>query len=181
MANPGDTKERFGRSYIYLIPSENNFEPGTWRLRVDDNGTPPIDGGGGGDVDLSSRTVVAADETLMVVGQLVYVASDGVLRKADASSIATGDVAGMVIVGAGPGEFCTHTRNETRDIFSVSTLVDGGPGLLTPGASYYLSAVTPGNWTTTPDTTTPGAVVRPCGYAIDTNKMAIEIQNATVI
>ena len=49
MANPGDTKERFGRSYIYLIPSDNNFEPGTWRLRVDDNGTPPIDGGGGGE------------------------------------------------------------------------------------------------------------------------------------
>ena len=36
-----------------LIPSDNNFEPGTWRLRVDDNGTPPIDGGGGGEADLS--------------------------------------------------------------------------------------------------------------------------------
>ena len=36
-------------------------------------------------------------------------------------------------------------------------------------------------WTTTPDTTTSGAVVRPCGLAFDTNSMAIEIQNATVI
>ena len=181
MANPGDTKERFGRSYIYLIPSENNFEPGTWRLRVDDNGTPPIDGGGGGEADLSSRTVVAADETAMSVGQLVYVAGDGTLRKAVASDVATADVAGMVIEAANPGEICTHTRNEVKDIFNVSALVDGAPGLLTPGASYYLSAVTPGNWTILPDTTTAGAVVRVCGYAIDTNKMAIEISNATVI
>ena len=58
MANPGDTKERFGRSYIYLIPcSDNNFDPGTWRVRVDDEGTPPIDGGGGG-CELTSASVL---------------------------------------------------------------------------------------------------------------------------
>ena len=180
MANPGDTKERFGRSYIYLVPSDNLFDPGTWRVRVDDEGTPPVDGGGGGDADLSFRAVVAADETAVDVGHLIYIDDDGRARKASASSISTADVAGMVIEAASPGNLCTFTRNEVKSIFNVADLVDGSPALLTPGESYYLST-NPGKWTTTPDTTTPGAVVRPCGLAFDTNDMSIEIQNATVI
>ena len=180
MANAGDTKERFGRAYIYLIPTGNNFDPGTWRVRVDDEGTPPVDGGGGGEADLSFRAVVAADETAMDVGHLIYIDSDGRARKADASGLTTADVAGMVIEAAEPEELCTFTRNEVKSIFNVSEMVDGGPALLTPGESYYLST-TPGKWTQTPDTTTPGAVVRPCGLAFDTNQMSIEIQNATVI
>ena len=180
MANPGDTKERFGRSYIYLIPSGNVFDIGTWRVRVDDEGTPPVDGGGGGDADLSFRAVVAADETTMDVGHLIYIDINGQARKASASSLSTADVAGMAITGAEPGTLVTFTRNEVKEIFNVSSLVDGSPALLTPGDSYYLST-NPGKWTQTPDTTTPGAVVRPCGLAFDTNQMSIEIQNATVI
>lgn len=180
MANQGDTKERFGRSYIYLIPTGNAFDIGTWRVRVDDEGTPPVDGGGGGDADLSFRAVVASDETAMDVGHLIYIDSSGQARKADASSMATADVAGMVTGSATPGNLCTFTRNEVKEIFNVSSLVDGGPALLVPGESYYLST-NPGKWTTTPDTTTAGAVVRPCGMAFDSNSMSIEIQNATVI
>lgn len=180
MANPGDTKERFGRSYIYLIPSGNIFDVGTWRVRVDDEGTPPVDGGGGGEADLSFRAVVAADETAMDIGHLIYIDVNGQARKADASSITTADVAGMVVAAATPGNLCTFTRNEVKEIFNVAQLVDGGPSLLTPGESYYLST-NPGKWTQTPDTTTAGVVVRPCGLAFDTNSMSIEIQNATVI
>ena len=180
MANQGDTKERFGRSYIYLIPTGNAFDVGTWRVRVDDEGTPPVDGGGGGEADLSFRAVVAIDETAMSVGHLIYLDTDGRARKASASSIATADVAGMVIAAATPGNLCTFTRNEVKEIFNVADLVDGGPALLTPGESYYLSKDA-GKWTTTPDTTTTGVVVRPCGLAFDTNSMSIEIQNATVI
>ena len=180
MANQGDTKERFGRSYIYLIPTGNAFDVGTWRVRVDDEGTPPVDGGGGGSADLSFRAVVAADETAMDVGHLIYIDEEGRARKASASSTATADVAGMVTAAATPGNLCTFTRNEVKEIFNVSQLVDGSPALLTPGESYYLST-NPGKWTTTPDTTTAGAVVRPCGLAFDTNAMSIEIQNATVI
>lgn len=180
MANPGDTKERFGRQYIYLIPGGNPFEVGTWRVRIDDQGTPPVDGGGGGEADLSFRAVVALDETTMDVGHLVYIDNEGRARKASAASLATADVAGMIIETAEPGELCTFTRNEVKSIFNISSLVDGGASLLTPGDSYYLST-TPGKWTPTPDTTTPGAVVRPCGLAFDTNQMSIEIQNATVI
>ncbi len=180
MANQGDTKERFGRSYIYLIPTGNAFDVGTWRVRVDDEGTPPVDGGGGGEADLSFRAVVAIDETAMSVGHLIYLDTDGRARKASASSVATADVAGMVIAAATPGNLCTFTRNEVKEIFNVADLVDGGPALLTPGESYYLSK-NAGKWTTTPDTTTTGVVVRPCGLAFDTNSMSIEIQNATVI
>jgi hypothetical protein len=181
MANPGDTKERFGRSYIYLIPSGNAMDVGTWRVRVDDEGTPPVDGGGGGgDVDLSFRAVLALDETDADVGTLVYLDSNGQARKASASSVDTADVAGMVVVAASPGELVTFTRNEIRSIYNIPALVDGGNSFLTPGDSYYLST-TPGNWTTTPDTTTPGAVVRPCGLAMDESQMLIEIQSATVI
>ena len=181
MANQGDTKERFGRSYIYLTPSGNSFDIGTWRVRVDDEGTPPVDGGGGGgDADLSFRATIAADETTMNIGHLIYIDAFGNARKASASDIATADVAGMIVEGGEPGNFCTFTRNEVKEIFNVSDLVDGAPALFTPGESYYLST-NPGKWTTTPDTTTPGAVVRPCGLAFDTNQMSIEIQNATVI
>ena len=180
MANQGDTKERFGRSYIYLIPSGNPFDVGAWRVRIDDEGTPPVDGGGGGEADLSFRAVVAVDETAMDVGNLIYIDSVGNARKASASSITTADVAGMVTVAGTPGNLCTFTRNEVKELFNVSSLVDGGPSLLTPGENYYLSK-NPGKWTTTPDTTTAGVVVRPCGLAFDTNSMSIEIQNATVI
>lgn len=179
MAAQGDTKERFGRSYIYLIPTGNAFDMGTWRVRVDDEGTPPINGGGD-EVGLSFRAVVASDETAMEIGHLIYIDSGGKARKASATSINTADVAGMVIEAGVPGELCTFTRNEVKEIFAVSTLVDGSPALLTPGESYYLST-NPGKWTTTPDTTTAGAVVRPCGLALDSNTMSIEIQNATVI
>ena len=178
MATPGDTKDRFGRSYIYLIPG-SDFLLGTWRLRVDDTGTPPIDGGGSS-ADLSFRATVADDETQMDVGMLIYIDTNGQARKASATSIATADVAGMVIEPAQPGELLTFTRNEVKSIFNVDQVVDGGAELLTPGASYYLST-TPGNWTPFPDTTTPGAVVRSCGLAFDNNQMSIEIQNATVI
>ena len=54
-------------------------------------------------------------------------------------------------------------------------------GVLATGFTYYLSAVKAGNWTITPDTTTPGAVVIQCGVANDTNQMLVEIQPATEV
>lgn len=182
MATQGDTKERFGRSYIYLVPTGSNFDPGTWRVRVDDEGTPPIDGGGGGgdDTDLTFRAVLANDETATIIGNLLYIDNAGQARKASAASIATAEVAGMALTATNPGELVTFGRNETKEIYDVATIVDGSPGLLTPGGTYFLS-MNPGKWTTTPDTTTPGAVVRNCGVAMDTNQMSIEVQTATVI
>ena len=91
------------------------------------------------------------------IGNLVYIDSSGDMRLADASSVATANVAGMAVT-AGNGDLVNFSRNEVESIFNVDLVVDGAPTFLTPGAIYYLST-TPGKWTTTPDTTTPGAVV----------------------
>ena len=64
----------------------------------------------------------------------------------------------MAVTNGNPGQLVNFTRNEIETIFSVSTL-DGAPNFLEPGEMYYLST-NPGKWTRTPDTTTPGAVVR---------------------
>ena len=180
MPNVGDTKDKFGRSYIYLNPAAASGDTvgtvGTWRLRVDDIGTPS-GGGGGGTTDLSVTAIAAVD---IDAGQLVRIDSNGKLDLADASSVATGTVAGMAIEAKSAAAPCKYVRNMVEDFYYASSFVDGTPTNLTPGTTYYLST-TPGNWTTTPDTTTAGAVVRSCGVAVDTDKMSIEIQSATVI
>ena len=102
------------------------------------------------------------------------------MRLADASSVATANVAGMAVTTGNPGDLVNFSRNEVESIFNVNLVVDGAPSFLTTGAMYYLST-TPGKWTTTPDTTTPGAVVRACGTAVDSNDMSVEIQVSTVI
>ena len=180
MPNVGDTKDIFGRSYIYLNPATTSGDTvgtsGTWRLREDDTGTPS-GGGGGGTTDLS---VTATTAVAITIGQLVRIDSNGLLDLADASSITTATVAGMAMQTADAGNPCKYVRNMVEDFYYAGSLVDGTPTNLTPGATYYLST-TAGNWTTTPDTTTSGAVVRSCGVAVDTDKMSIEIQSATVI
>ena len=80
MPNVGDTKERFGRQYVYLNPEPSTAGAsaaavGHWRLALDDTGTPPVDGGGGGNTDLSFRAPVAADSPAIAVGNLVYIDS----------------------------------------------------------------------------------------------------------
>lgn len=185
MPNVGDTKDRFGRQYVYLNPDPSTegttaAAVGHWRLAVDDTGTPPVDGGGGGNTDLSFRAPVAADSPAVGVGNLVYIDSAGDMRLADASSYETSVVAGMAVTAGNPGELVNFTRNEIETIFNISTLIDGSPSFLEPGEMYYLST-NPGKWTTTPDTTTAGAAVRVCGTAVSQNDMSVEIQIATVI
>ena len=182
MPNVGDTKDKFGRSYIYLNPAtaggDNVGTVGTWRLRVDDTSTPAGGGGGGGGTtDLS---VTATAGVNISAGQLVRINSSSELELADASAVSTANVAGMAMETKASGEACKYVRNMVEDFFYAGSFVDGTPSNLTPGATYYLST-TAGNWTTTPDTPPAGAVVRSCGVAVDTNKMSVEIQSATVI
>lgn len=181
MANVGDTKDRFGRQFIFLNPAPNGLGTvGTWRLREDDNGTPPVDGGGGGDADLSFRATIAAGSASINIGNLVYLNSLGQVELASASSITTSVVAGMATTAAAAGELVDVTRNEIKSIFNPSLVVEGSPATLTPGQVYYLGRED-GKWTTTPDTTTAGNVVRSCGTALDSNQMAIEIQTTTTV
>ena len=180
-ANIGDTKVKFGRQYIFLKPTgqDGPGDAGVWRLRVDDTGTPIDDGGGGGPAGGSSSIVKIAGTTI-VAGQLVYIDSNQKLQLASASSASTAGVVGMALNGGALNDEITVTSNSIEDFFNSGTFVDGSPIQLTPGQTYFLST-TPGNWTTTPDTTTAGAVVRSCGVAVDVSKMLIEIQTATVI
>ena len=134
MPNVGDTKARFGRQYIYLNPAPNGTGTiGEWRLRIDDNGQPPITPGGG--TNLGYQATVAAD----------------------ASTIAESVVVGMATTQASAGALVEFTRNEIKTIFNVSAVVEGAPSALVPGAVYYLSTIA-GKWTTTPNATTAGSV-----------------------
>lgn len=185
MPNVGDTKERFGRQYVYLNPEPSTAESaaatvGHWRLALDDTGTPPVDGGGGGNTDLSFRAPVADDSPSIGVGNLVYIDTNGDMRLASASTYETSVVAGMAVTNGNPGQLVNFTRNVVETIFNISNLVDGSPNFLEPGEMYYLST-NPGKWTTTPDTTTPGVAVRVCGTAVSQNDISVEIQIATVI
>ena len=178
MPNVGETKNKFGRSYIYLNPETSSGDTvgtvGTWRLRVDDTSTQP---GGGGAADLTVSAIAAVD---IAAGQLVRINSESKLVLADATSFANSVAAGMALETKLAGAECKYTRNVVEDFFYSGSFVDGSPTNLTPGITYYLST-TPGNWTATPDTSTTGAVVRACGIAAAGDKMSIEIQSATVI
>jgi hypothetical protein len=170
MPNVGDTKARFGRQYIYLNPAPNGTGTiGEWRLRIDDNGQPPITPGGG--TDLGYQAVVATGQPTIVAGNLIYLDSAGEAKLADASTITESVVASA-------GALVEFTRNEIKTIFNVSTVVEGAPTNLVPGSVYYLST-TAGKWTTTPNATTAGSVIRSCGTAVDIDKMSIEIQIVT--
>ena len=177
MANVGDTKARFGRQYIYLNPPPNGTGTiGEWRLRIDDNGQPPITPGGS--IDLSYQAPVATGQPTIVAGNLIYLDSAGKAKLADASTIAESVVVGMAITQASAGALVEFTRNEVKSIFNVSAVVEGAPSALVPGTVYYLSTVA-GKWTTTPNATTAGSVIRSCGTAVDVDKMSIEIQIVT--
>ena len=183
MPNPGDITTRFGRQYIYIdpLPVTRNYSEtgtiGTWRLRNDDTSTPDPGGPGGSTGDLSVAGIAGV---AIEAGELLYLNSSGLLELADASSIDTARVVGMATQSAQPSDPVLYTRNQAADFFYSTTLVDGAPSGLEPGETYFLST-TPGHWTTTPDTTTPGAVVVSCGIALEIAKMSIEIQTATVI
>ena len=159
MPNVGDTKDKNGRSYIYLNPATAGGDTvgtvGTWRLRIDDTGTP-AGGGGGGSTELSVTAIAGVDRD---AGHLGRINSSGQLELADASAVSTATVAGMAIETKSAAAPCKYARNRVEDFYYEGSFVDGSPTNLTPGATYYLST-TAGNWTTTHDTTTAGAVVR---------------------
>lgn len=184
MSSPGDQKIRFGRSYIFLNPDTSISTPedsriGTWRLAGDDVNPGPGPGPSPDPGTLQFKAEVKQAGGI-AEGQLVYVDSDGArLAKADAYS--TAQVAGVATSSAALGEEVFITRNETVDFYAVNSFVDNDTGFLEPGALYYLSAQTAGNWTRTPDVTTVGAVVAQVGTAVGPNLMAVEIQPPIVI
>lgn len=194
----GDTQTRFGRSYIYVNPDPtvtflrgatrdtSGGTVGTWRLSVDDEYVPgggddPTPGGGG--TGTEKNVVYSASNTESTyTGSLLYLDSSGEARLALADSIATANVIGAAASTVAPGNTVKLQTNVIDDFFTTSTIVDNDlGGVLATGFTYYLSAVNPGHWTLTPDTTTPGAVVVQCGQAVGTNQMLVEIQIPTEV
>ena len=180
----GETKIRFGRSYVYLNPDTSVSTPedsrvGTWRLNRDtespDVSPPVVEGSLGFLAEVRESGGISE-------GQLVIIDDDGVLL-AKADNLSTAIVAGVAIQSGALGENITVTRNETVDFYDVTGLVDGGGvnGYLETGANYYLSAATAGNWTPVPDIATGGYVVAQVGTATGPNSMSIEIQPPLVI
>ena len=176
----GDKQQIYSRSYVYLVPEVGAV--GTWRLTDPDI---PEDSGsgspGGGGADLSQNGIVAADNGPIEANQFVYLDSGNRLRTAKADSVDTARVAGIALTDGNPGQSITYTRNQAVLFADVANRVDGSPSQIEPGRYYYLSAVTAGNCTRTPDTTTAGSVVVQVGIGSDTNEMTIEIQSPILI
>lgn len=178
MPVPGEIKTQFNRQYIYLNPGPDPGTPGGWRIRA--GGDEPVNPNPGIDVELTFNAVIADDSADVVIGNLLYLDSSGEARLADALSLSKSQVAGMAVTSGVPGQTVKFVRNAVETIISPASVVEGAPASLTPGATYFLST-TPGKWTTTPNTTSPGVVVRSCGVALDATNMSIEIQVATVV
>ena len=172
----GETKTRFGRSYIWLNPDDTQG-PGNWRLTTED----VDDGDESQPSDFYSAAIVRSDTPTIAENQLIYIDDVGRAGLADASAIATGRVAGVAVSSSVANAQVTYTRNQPIDITNVSTVVDGAPASLEPGRYYWLSATNPGNYTRTPDTATSGAVLVQVGMAFSGNEFTIEIQNPVVI
>jgi hypothetical protein len=185
MAAVGDTQVRFTRSYIFLNPTPEGTAVGagigTWRLSVDDEyeGTGPQPPNTDGTT--ATGTVDPTEESV-IVGELLYITSAGLIRKAQADNLATSVVVGAAITEATPGTTITYGTNFKLDIFDTASVIDNDTaGLLLPGANYYLSSVNKGHWTLTPDTTTVGNCVVQCGLANSSNQILVEIQGLTEI
>jgi len=174
MPSVGDSKIEFGRSWVYLQPGSQG--PGTWRLTGDDNASNP-----GEDTSAFLFTAQMAPGSVAQVGSLLYLTSNGQADLADASALTSSRVAGAATTPATGGTVVTYTSSLPITSIAAANVVDGSPSNLTPGALYYLSSLVPGNYTTTPDTSTSGAVLIQVGVALDTNEMNIEISAPLVI
>ena len=174
----GETKQRFSRSYVWLNPTvgSSSFTAGTWRLTGDDEA-------GGEDPDISSliESGIIAPGVNIIPSQLIYINDSGLLDLAKADSVTTGRVAGISLTGGNPGDTIQYTRNQSEPIQDLSNRIDGAPPKLDIGRYYYLSAINAGNFTRTPDTSTPGSVVVQVGLAISSTELTIEIQAPLLI
>lgn len=177
MPAPGDTLVQFGRSYVFFNP-DPVLGPGTWVL----TGSGPMlngnSGSGSGSIG-TYRAKLAAGSPPIKAGMLIYINAAGDAELAIATSIATARVVGAALIDANPGDSFTYGRNQRMTITKPIDCVDGAA--MTPNKLYYLSSLTPGHWTQTPDTSTSGFVSIQCGQAIDSNTMEIEIQQPVVV
>lgn len=128
-----------------------------------------------------AKAVVHSSSPGINANDLIYIDSNNKARLAQANSLTTAIVAGVALETGSAGETITYGRNMVVKITNVSNSVDGSPSELTPGAKYYLSYTTAGNYTATPETSTAGAIIAPVGLAISTTEITIEIEKVLKI
>ena len=176
MANVGETKVRFGRSYVFLNPGSTPADLGTWRLTdedVDDPGPDP-------DASALIESGVVAGGVTIANTQLLSMNPSGQLVLADASSQTAANVVGVALSAGSPGDTISYTRNQAVTLIDRANIIDNATELEI-GKYYFLSAVNPGCYTRTPDTATTGAVLVQIGIAINTSDIMIEIQPEVLI
>jgi len=129
-------------------------------------------GGGGSVIELTNDNAGS-----LVIGNAVYVKSNGNMDKAQANAAATTELLGLVA----DTTINTATAGDVQaDGFLEATTgqwdaVTGGTGGLTAGAMYYLDPSTAGKFTSTAPSTAGQYVVR-VGQAMSTTVMNIRIE-----
>jgi len=138
--------------------------------------TIEISAGPQGDQGPSGNPAVSAeaDETI-AIGQVVWVKSTTHIGLAQANAQTTARVAGIAIT-AGNATFSVDYVTDGQHTQANWTSITGAT-LLTPGSTYYLSAATAGQLTTTAPTAS-GFVVA-VGRALNTTTLDIEISQPT--
>lgn len=124
--------------------------------------------------------VVASNSTI-AQGDLLYIDSNGYLKPALANNIDTAIVVGAALSSASAGETVTYGRNMSIKLTDIPNSVDNSPSALVPGSRYFLSYSNDGNYTTTPNNTTQGAIVACVGTAVSTTEITIEIDKVLKI
>ena len=104
----------------------------------------------------------------------------GQLVLASAADQTAANVVGVALSGGSGGDTISYTRNQAVTLIDKAAIIDDATELEI-GKYYFLSAVNPGCYTRTPDTTTTGAVLVQIGIAINVSDIMIEIQPEVLI
>lgn len=114
----------------------------------------------------------------VIVGQPLYLQSNGHLDLAQANAIATCRICGLALTDANATTAVNYSVDGTVDRADWTPVT--GTVSLTPGAPYYLSPDEPGKLTTiAPETV--GQIVALVGFAISATRFAIEVQTPILL
>ena len=174
------TKTAYNRNFQENQPNSLQGPP-TWTLTDRDVTSQNVVSGGITTLTPDGTGTLATGEGSVIIGNLVYTDSSGNIRKAIANDIAKSRPVGVALNAASEGETVKYITNSRVHMISASSLIEGGASSFTPNTKYYLSQTTPGKWDSTPDTTTSGNMVVPCGYATNDYYVYIEIQPLLVV
>jgi len=116
--------------------------------------------------------------TAITICQAVYISGENQVQLAQANAAGTTKVCGLVatasITSSGTGSI------QTDGILNATTAqwdaVTGDTGGLTPGATYYLDAASPGNITKSPDSSS-GNFIMKVGMAFSSTDLEIDISD----